>query len=269
MSIFSKRTARPKPRRLTFALAEAGHTYDDGVTGLAPTSLTISERRVAVIGLNGTGKSTLLGLLDGTLKATCGSVTIAGSADGSADGGERESLDPASKRDMRRIDELIGRVRREEIPESLNRSENIADAVDVLLKKHRVPESERQAIIGDLFAHFGLASAAKEPASALNGEQRHLLAIAAALSLRPSCVVADEPSKGLDEIGTAHVAKALFSYDTQVVFATHDTDMIVRPEYAIERTLVLDDGAVAFDGTPADAVTFYTDLVRRRYELLR
>ena len=73
----------------------------------------------------------------------------------------------------------------------------------------------------------------------------------------------------MDEIGTAHVAKALFSYDSQVVFATHDTDMIMRPEYAIERTLVLDDGAVAFDGTPADAVTFYTDLVRRRYESLR
>ncbi|MBW3094581.1 ATP-binding cassette domain-containing protein [Bifidobacterium sp. 64T4] len=269
MPFFSKRTARPKPRRLTFTLAEAGHTYDDGVTGLSPTSLTISERRVAVIGLNGTGKSTLLGLLDGTLKATCGTVTIAGSADGDAAGGEQETLDPRSKRDMKRVDELIGRVRREEIPESFNRSENIADAVDALLKKHHVPDSERRAIIGDLFAHFDLASAAREPASALNGEQRHLLAIAAALSLRPSCVVADEPSKGLDEIGTAHVAKALFSYDSQVIFATHDTDMIVRPEYAIDRTLVLDDRTVVFDGTPTDAVAFYTDLIRRHYESLR
>ena len=228
---------QPKPQQLTFALADAGLVYDDGTAGLNPTSLTIAERRVAVIGLNGTGKSTLLGLLDGTLKATTGSVSISGSVPGCA----TETLDPTSKRDMKRIDELIGRVRREEIPESFHHADSIADAIDSMLKKRRVPESER----------------------------RHLLAIAAALSLRPSCIVADEPSKGLDEIGTAHVAKALFSYNSQVIFATHDTDMIVRPDYAIERTLVLDSQSIVFDGTPVDALAFYTDLIRRRYETAR
>ena len=54
----------------------------------------------------------------------------------------------------------------------------------------------------------------------------------------------------MDEIGAAHVAKALFSYNKQVIFATHDTDMIRRPEYAIDRVLVLDEHAVAFDGAP-------------------
>lgn len=265
MPFFAKRTMQPKPQLLTFALADAGLVYDDGTAGLNPTSLTIAERRVAVIGLNGTGKSTLLGLLDGTLKATTGSVSIGGNVPGCA----TETLDPTSKRDMKRIDELIGRVRREEIPESFYHADSIADAIDSMLKKRRVPESERQATIGNLFAHFSLVNAAKEPASALNSEQRHLLAIAAALSLRPSCIVADEPSKGLDEIGTAHVAKALFSYNSQVIFATHDTDMIVRPDYAIERTLVLDSQSIVFDGTPVDAVAFYTDLIRQRYETAR
>lgn len=265
MPFFAKRTMQPKPQQLTFALADAGLVYDDGTAGLNPTSLTIAERRVAVIGLNGTGKSTLLGLLDGTLKATTGSVSISGNVPGCA----TETLDPTSKRDMKRIDELIGRVRREEIPESFYHADSIADAIDSMLKKRRVPESERQATIGNLFAHFSLANAAKEPASALNSEQRHLLTIAAALSLRPSCIVADEPSKGLDEIGTAHVAKALFSYNSQVIFATHDTDMIMRPDYAIERTLVLDSQSIVFDGTPVDAVAFYTDLIRRRYETAR
>ena len=265
MPFFVKRTMQPKPAQLTFALADAGLVYDDGAVGLNPTSLTITERRVAVIGLNGTGKSTLLGLLDGTLKATTGSVSI----NGTADGGAEEHLDPSSKRDMKRIDELIGRVRREEIPESFYKADTIAGALNAMLKKRHVPESERQATIGNLFAHFSLANVAKEPASALNSEQRHLLAIAAALCLRPSCVVADEPSKGLDEIGTAHVAKALFSYNSQVIFATHDTDMIVRPEYAIERTLVLDNQSIVFDGTPTDAVAFYTDLIRRHYEAAR
>lgn len=91
-----------------------------------------------------------------------------------------------------------------------------------------MPESERHARIGNLFAHFDLAQVSKAKASELDSEKRHLLAIAAALSFEPSAIVADEPSKGLDEIGAAHVAKALFSYNKQVIFATHDTDMI-RP----------------------------------------
>ena len=111
-----------------------------------------------------------------------------------------------------------------------------------------------------------MAQVSKAKAGELDSEKRHLLAIAAALSFEPSAIVADEPSKGLDEIGTAHVAKALFSYNKQVIFATHDTDMIRRPEYAIDRILVLDEHAVVFDGAPAEAVAFYEDLIRRRYE---
>ena len=247
----------PRPASLTFTLDQAGHTYDDGHVGLAPTDITISELRVAVIGLNGAGKSTLLGLLDGSLKANAGTVTIAG--------GE-ERLDPALKKDAKRIDNLVGKVRREEIPNSFYQAANISEAVSEALKKHKVPESERHARIGNLFAHFDLASVAREPASALDSEKRHLLAIAAALSFSPAAIVADEPTKGLDEVASARVAKALFSYDKQVVFATHDTDLIVRPEYAIGRVLVVDDHRVVFDGVPREAVDFYTDLVRSKYE---
>ena len=234
----------PRPASLTFTLDQAGHTYDDGHVGLAPTDITISELRVAVIGLNGAGKSTLLGLLDGSLKANAGTVTVAG--------GE-ERLDPAVKKDAKRIDNLVGKVRREEIPNSFYQAANISEAVSEALKKHKVPE-------------FDLAQVSKAKASELDSEKRHLLAIAAALSFEPSAIVADEPSKGLDEIGAAHVAKALFSYNKQVIFATHDTDMIRRPEYAIDRVLVLDEHAVAFDGAPAEAVAFYEDLIRRKYE---
>ena len=149
------------------------------------------------------------------------------------------------------------------LPPCLAMAANISEAVSEALKKHKVPESERHARIGNLFAHFNLAQVSKAKASELDSEKRHLLAIAAALSFEPSAIVADEPSKGLDEIGTAHVAKALFSYNKQVIFATHDTDMIRRPEYAIDRVLVLDEHAVVCDDSPAAAVTFYEDLIRQ------
>lgn len=256
-ALMGRKPAVPTPSSLTFTLTDAGYTYDDGNVGLEPSSLTITERRVAVIGLNGSGKTTLLKLIDGALTATTGTVSIAGGD---------ETLDPAVKRDLKHIEAIAGRVRREEIPNSYYKAATIAEAIAEPLKKRRVPESERQAIIGNLFAHFGLAEVSRQPASALDSEKRHLLAIASALSFSPAAIMADEPTKGLDEIGTAHVAKALFGYNKQVVFATHDTEMIVRPEYTIDRTLVLDDHRIVFDGAPADAVAFYNDLVRARFE---
>ncbi|MBT1182064.1 ATP-binding cassette domain-containing protein [Bifidobacterium sp. CP2] len=257
MGFFFSRRNTPKPVAVTFTLAGAGHMYEDGHVGLNPTDLVITEKRVAVIGLNGSGKSTTLGLLDGSLKPSTGTVTLAGAG---------LTLDTSSKKDLKTVDEWVGKVRREEIPNSFYRAENIVKAVDESLKKHKIADAERSARIGNLFAHFGLQQIRNVKAAELDSEKRHLLAIAAALAFDPSAIVADEPSKGLDEIGTRHVAEALFTYDKQVIVATHDTDMIVRPEYSIDRTIVLDGGHVAFDGAPKEAVAFYMDLIRRRYE---
>ena len=120
-SLFGKDEALPS--QVTFTLNQAGHTYEDGSVGLLPTSLTITpdDRRVAVIGLNGAGKTTLLKLLDGALAATSGSVSITA--------GET-ALSPAVKRDLKRIEDIVGRVRREEIPDSYYRAATIREAID-------------------------------------------------------------------------------------------------------------------------------------------
>lgn len=266
--MFGGQRPAARPTSVTFTLDEVGHRYDDNGIGLLPTSLTIDPqtRRVAVIGLNGSGKTTLLKLLDGAITASVGTVAVTVGFGGGVDD---EVLNPAVKRDAKRIEDLVGRVRREEIPNSYYQAKDIREAIDQPLKKHKVPESERQQIIGDLFSHFDLTDVARQPASALDSEKRHLLAIASALSFSPAAIVADEPTKGLDEIGSAHVARALFSYDKQVVFATHDVELVQRPEYAIDRVLVLDAQQIVFDGAPNDAAVFYDDLIRRRYEEAR
>lgn len=249
------------PDTASFELGNVGYTYEDGGVGLLRTTLSIpeSDRRVAVIGLNGSGKTTLLKLLDGALVPSEGvRVTVGG-----------QTLNTASKHDLKRIEQLVGRVRREEIPNAFYQAKDIADALTQPLKKRKVDEGERNAIVGNLLAHFKLSDSARRAASEMDAEKRHLLAIAAALLFNPAAIVADEPTKGLDEVGSAHVAAALFSYNKQVIFATHDTDLIRRPEYAIGRTLVLDEHQIVFDGTPDDAVAFYEELIRRKAEALR
>lgn len=255
-----------RPKSVAFTLRNAGLVYEDGRVGLKPTDLVISERRVAVIGLNGAGKSTLLQVLDGSHVVTEGSMTVTEAILEQADGAvaETRTLDPAVKSGSKQLKDIIGIVRREEIPESYYQAENISEAVAAPLKKRRIPEGVRHETVGALFAHFGLTAYARHQAASLDSEKRHLLAIVGALATAPAVIVADEPTKGLDERSTATVAKALFGYDKQVIFATHDLSLISNPAYRIDRVLVMDEQIVAFDGGPKEALAFYDALIRRK-----
>ena len=134
-SLFAGKHSTPASS-VTFHLDQAAHMYEDGNIGLEATTLDITpdSKRVAIIGLNGAGKTTLLKLLDGALTATSGTARI--EADGTA-------YDPAVKRDLKHVEDLVGRVRREEIPNAYYKAASIREAIDLPLKKHKVPESRR------------------------------------------------------------------------------------------------------------------------------
>lgn len=219
MGLFGRSKRRETvPASLTFTFEAAGHTYDDGTMGLVPTTLTIADKRTAVIGLNGSGKSTLLGLCDGTLAATCGRVTVtpAGGTDGMGGMGGA-TLDPSRARDRKKIADWVAHMTREDLSEAFGRGKGLVE-------------------------YLGFA---------------------------PAAIIADEPTKGLDERDAPQLARAVFSYDTQVVFATHDTTLLLSPDYEIDRAIILDEGHVTFDGSPRDAVAAYDRLVRERFEAAR
>ena len=272
LDMFTRKEIDTRKRSLSFVLNDAKAVYDDGRIGLEPTTLTISEKRVAVIGLNGAGKSTLLKLIDGAMTPASGTVSVVrhilDDNDEPVDG-QDTAYDPSHKSDAKALKDIIGIVRREEIPNSYYMAENISAALDAPLKKRKMPDAMRNETIGALFAHFGLTAYAQQKADALDSEKRHLLAIVGALAISPAAIVADEPTKGLDEPATRNVARALFSYDRQVVFATHDLTLVTDPIYAIDRVLVLDEHRVVFDGAPNDAVDHYNDLIRERYERMK
>ncbi|KAA8828703.1 energy-coupling factor ABC transporter ATP-binding protein [Bifidobacterium tissieri] len=272
LDMFTRKEIDTRRRSLSFVLNNAQAVYDDGRIGLEPTTLTISEKRVAVIGLNGAGKSTLLKLIDGAMTPASGTVSVVQHVLDDNDepvDGQDTAYDPSHKSDAKALKDIIGIVRREEIPNSYYMAENISAALDAPLKKRKMPDAMRNETIGALFAHFGLTAYAQQKADALDSEKRHLLAIVGALAISPAAIVADEPTKGLDEPATRNVARALFSYDRQVVFATHDLTLVTDPIYAIDRVLVLDEHRVVFDGAPNDAVDHYNDLIRERYERMK
>jgi biotin transport system ATP-binding protein len=202
--------------------------------------LTITERRVGIIGSNGSGKSTLARTINGLLAPTSGKVTVDG-------------IDAAKK--GAQVRKKVGFVFTD--PDTQIVMPTVAEDLAFSLRRSGLSKPEIAERVQDILTRFRLDGHAEHPAHLLSGGQKQLLAIGAVLIRRPEVVVADEPTTLLDLRNARVVADALDSIDQQVIVVTHQLALLE----SFERVIVVDDGAVAFDGTPDAAVPAYRELV--------
>lgn len=208
---------------------------------LHPTTCTLTEQRIALIGSNGSGKSTFARLLNGLVEPTSGTVAVNG-LDTVDDG-------PAVRRQVGFVftnpdAQLVMPTCLEDVALSLRRT--VKDKKERLLRA--------RAILDEI----GLGDKADTTVHALSGGQKQMLALAGVLAAGPRILVADEPTTLLDLRNTRLVADRLFGLEQQLVLVTHDLDLALR----CDRALVVDDARIAFDGDPATAVEYYRSLVR-------
>lgn len=209
---------------------------------LEPTTLTLTERRVAVIGANGSGKSTMARLFNGLVTPTTGRVLVEG-LDVARHGAEVRRrvgfcfTDPAAQ--------LVMPTCVEDVELSLRRAV-------------RDPAERRQRALEVLERH-GLGAHAHQSVHDLSGGQRQLLALAGVLATDPEVVVADEPTTLLDLANSRRVGDLLLSLPQQLVLLTHDLDLAAR----CERVLVVDHGRVVTDAPGPEAVAAYVEAVDR------
>jgi biotin transport system ATP-binding protein len=205
-------------------------------TVLAPTSVTFTERRVAVIGANGSGKSTLARMVNGLVAPSTGRVLVDG-LDVARDGAEVRRrvgfcfTDPAAQ--------LVMPTCVEDVELSLRR-----------LEKNAARRRERALAV---LARHGLAEHAEVSVHALSGGQKQLLALAGVLATEPAVLVADEPTTLLDLANTRRIGELLLGLDQQLLLVTHDLDLAAR----CDRVVVVEDARVRFDGPPAAAIADY------------
>lgn len=208
---------------------------------LAPTSLELTEKRIAIIGANGSGKSTLARLFNGLVTPSSGRVLVAG-------------LDVA--RHGAKVRRRVGFCFTD--PSAQLVMPTCVEDIELSLRRSMPRASDRRAHAMAVLAEEGLAGHAHDSVYGLSGGQRQLLALAGVLATNPDVVVADEPTTLLDLVNTERVAKRLFSLSQQVVLVTHDLELASR----CDRVLVVDHAAVVFDGPALDAVAYYRELVR-------
>lgn len=206
---------------------------------LAGVDLVVPQGEVvAVVGGSGSGKTVLLKLLIGLLKADRGAVLV--------EGKELSALD---ERGLMGLREHLGVLFQEDaLFDSLDVFDNVAFPLREVghLKGHEVESRVKRSL-----ERVGLSGCEHLLPGELSGGMRKRVGFARATVMEPRLLALDSPTQGLDPITTAQVAKALRAgtkgLDASAVVVTHD----IATAFGIaDHLALLDEGRIAAFGVP-------------------
>ncbi|MCQ4611121.1 energy-coupling factor ABC transporter ATP-binding protein [Corynebacterium sp. CCUG 51687] len=214
-------------------------------TLLQPFSLKLQEHRIGIIGSNGSGKSTLVRLINGLEEPSTGEVFYDGI-----------SLATRSSEVRRRVGFIFSDA------ESQIVMPQVHDDVAFSLKKFKLSKAEKEQRVDEVLERFRLLHKAEQSPHTLSGGEKQLLALAAVLVTEPTTIIADEPTTLLDLRNRRRIIAELNSLDQQTIVVTHDLELLSD----FDRVICVNDGVIAYDGTPADTIQFYTQLMEPNSE---
>lgn len=190
--------------------------------------------RIALIGNNGAGKSSLLKLMAGISLPQEGSVSVLGEVT------HRSSLE-----------QLAGKVAYIfQNSSEMFIEDSVRKEVAYFLKNRRIPEAEQQ--IAHVLERFRLTPLQERDARLLSGGQQRRVTLAIGAAMKPSLMLLDEPTANLDLATREELIGVLDELDQHVrttIIATHDMQLVTQ---WATRVIVLHNGQVEADGTPAD-----------------
>jgi len=203
---------------------------------LSISALCLAERRVGLIGNNGSGKSTMLRLMNGLARPNRGRVVV-------------EGLDTVRHR--RDLPEKVGFLFQNPDHQIIFPTvvEEIAfGPTERGLSAH---EARRQAMA--LLKRQGCAEWAERNVNELSGGQKQLVCILALLATEPSIVLMDEPFASLDLPTRLVLFRRIMALPQRIVMASHDFELLAE----FDRVIWLDAGRIRLDGSPDEVLHAY------------
>jgi energy-coupling factor transport system ATP-binding protein len=203
---------------------------------------------VGVVGPNGGGKSTLVRLLNGLLKADSGSVRVGG-------------LDPVTQpfAVRRRVGMLF------QNPESGLVAPFVEDDVAFGLENLGVEREEMRERVREAIRAVGLEGYERREPHTLSGGEKQRVALAGLLALEPEVLLLDEPTSMLDAAGRREILERLEALrgTTTVLHVTHHLEELLDAD----RVLVLNAGGLVADVSPERLVS-EADLLKENHLVL-
>ena len=216
-------------------LKHVSKTYKNGVNALYDVNLKIDQGEfVYIIGPTGSGKSTLIKLLDGEEIPTIGKVEVTGINVGKL----KHSKVPLYRRNIGVVFQDFRLLERKTV------FENIAFALEVI----NVPKEKIRKRVREVMNLVGLDDKGNSFPQELSGGQQQRVAIARAIANKPKILIADEPTGNLDPQKSDEIMTLLEKINreekTTVLMVTHDITLVSKHR---KRTIALEAGHIVAD----------------------
>lgn len=233
-------------------LNEIEYAYDEGETILSQLNFQIQKGEwVALVGNNGSGKSTVSRLIDGLLIPKKGTVKVLG---------------------MEMNEDTVWKIRQHigivfQNPDNQFVGANVEDDVAFGLENRGLPREEMKVRVKAALEEVGMWEYRKKEPSLLSGGQKQRVALAGVIAVAPDILILDEATSMLDPKGRQQMLALLEdlrkNQDLTILSITHDVNEMMLAD----RILVLDGGKIAQEGT-AEELLLNEELVEK-YHLAR
>jgi len=245
-----------KTEKLGFTYEDADGDLSRTIPALRDVSIGIERGSyVAILGHNGSGKSTFAKLLNMILSPTVGKIIIDGSDITADDFTEDDVFDIRRKIGMvfqNPDNQLVATVVEEDVafgPENLG-----------------LPREEIRARVDSSLALVGMTEYSRHAPHKLSGGQKQRVAIAGIIAMKPQVIIFDESTAMLDPQGRREVVGIMEKLNKEegitILNITHYMEEAARAD----RVIVINDGAIALDGTPREVFSNVEKLRRMGLE---
>lgn len=231
---------------VNFAYAKT--QVEEGWPVLTNVNLEIYDNEfVAVLGHNGSGKSTLAKHVNALLTPSSGQVMVAG-------------LDTKNEASVWAIRQKVGMVFQN--PDNQIVATTVEEDVAFGPENLGIPTAEIQRRVTESLEAVDMLSYRLHPPHQLSGGQKQRVAIAGMISMRPKCIVLDEPTAMLDPEGRREVMNTIHRLNKEegitVLHITHHMDEVI----GADRVLVMDQGRIVLEGSPREVFS-QVELLRK------
>ena len=232
---YEKQEARGKKQEANAAALEVHDVWlaYDGKEVLRGVTLSAQAGEfVALMGRNGSGKTSLFRSIVGLVKPQRGQIRVNG-----------QDVVGQSTADICR---QVGYVPQN--PDALLFADAVRDELLVTLRNHGLDETSAPVMPSELLDTLGLASVAALYPRDLSAGQRQRTALASVLVTRPQVLLLDEPTRGLDYAAKATLTDILKHWQAQgtaIVMVTHDVELVAT---CADRVALMAEGEIVVDG---------------------
>ncbi|WP_407976858.1 energy-coupling factor ABC transporter ATP-binding protein [Brucella pseudogrignonensis] len=207
---------------------------------LEPLSLELSERRIGIIGLNGSGKSTFSRMVNGLVLPSSGRVLTNGH-DTATDGAK--------------VRAAVGYIFQN--PANQIVLPLIKDDVALGLQSRGLSKQELANTVSAVLDRIGIAHLSERRAHELSGGELQLAALASVLVTEPDIVIMDEPTNQLDLKNRNIVERTIRELKENVIVVSHDLTLLS----GFDRVLLFHQGKLVEDGPADETIAHYLALV--------